>query len=107
MTAEPPLETAPSTDAARPTSTAFPTSTALSVEGVLSILAAFGDRGPVAAQDAIGSLELTWLITEVEQRHGAVLELTDAQLAAVRTVDDAASVLNAALGSLRSGAAGA
>lgn len=95
MTAGPPPETAHSTDAA------------LSVEGVLSILAAFGDRGPAAAQDAIGSLELTWLITEVEQRHDAVLELTDEQLAAVRTVDDAASVLNTALDALRGRAAGA
>jgi hypothetical protein len=37
------------------------------------------------------------LITEVEQRYSATLELGDEQLASVRTVDDATVVLNQAL----------
>lgn len=69
----------------------------LSKDTVLSILAAFGERDPAAVDDVVGSLELTWLITEVEQRYRAVLDLTDEQLASVRTVDDAACVLNQAL----------
>lgn len=76
----------------------------LSKDVVLSILAAFGERGPAAVDDVVGSLELTWLITEVEQRYSAVLELSDEQLASVRTVDDAASVLNQALEQARESA---
>jgi hypothetical protein len=60
---------------------------------VIAILAAFGDRAPESIDDAIGSLELTWLITEVEQRYGVTVELTDEQLAAIHTVDDAAGIL--------------
>jgi hypothetical protein len=69
----------------------------LSKDAVLSILAALGDRGPAAVDDVVGSLELAWLITEVEQRYSATLELGDEQLASVRTVDDATVVLNQAL----------
>ena len=79
----------------------------LSQDSVLAILAAFGERGPAAVDDVVGSLELTWLITEVEQRYAAVLELTDEQLASVRTEDDAASELNQALESALDRKAGA
>ncbi|HEY3869852.1 MAG TPA: acyl carrier protein [Actinocrinis sp.] len=65
---------------------------------VIAMLAAFGDRAPGSVDDAIGSLELTWLITEVEQRYGVVVELTDEELAAIRTVDDAAGALRGVLG---------
>ena len=82
-------------------------STVLSKESVLSILAAFGERGPAAVDDMVGSLELTWLITEVEQRYSAVLELSDEELASVHTVDDAASVLSQALESALDRKAGA
>jgi hypothetical protein len=65
---------------------------------VVTMLAAFGDRAPETVDDVVGSLELTWLIAEVEQRYSVVLDLTDEQLARIRTVEDATSVLREALG---------
>ena len=66
-------------------------------DAVIAMLAAFGDRAPEAVDDVVGSLELTWLIAEVEQRYSVVLDLTDEQLARIRTVEDAANVLREAL----------
>lgn len=71
--------------------------TALDKGAVIAMLAAFGDRAPEAVDDMVGSLELTWLIAEVEQQYSVVLDLTDEQLARIHTVDDATSVLREAL----------
>jgi hypothetical protein len=68
-------------------------STALDRGTVIEMLAAFGDRAPEAVDDVVGSLELTWLIAEVEQRYAVTLDLTDEQLAGIHTVEDAAAVL--------------
>jgi hypothetical protein len=68
-------------------------------DSVIAMLAAFGDRAPEAVDDVIGSLDLTWLIAEVEQRYAVVLDLTDEQFSRIRTVDDAAQVLRETLGS--------
>ncbi|WP_406194094.1 acyl carrier protein [Kitasatospora sp. NBC_01560] len=64
---------------------------------VLEILAAFGQRAADSVPEELGSLELTWLIAEFEQRYGVELDLDDAQFEAVRTVDDATGVLRAAV----------
>lgn len=64
---------------------------------VVGMLAAFGDRDPAAVDEEIGSLELTWLVSEVEQRYGAAVELTEDDLDGIRTVDDAVRVIGAAL----------
>nr|WP_051056027.1 acyl carrier protein [Kitasatospora sp. SID7827] len=61
------------------------------------MLAAFGQRAPESVPDSLGSLELTWLTAEFEQRYGIELDLSDEQFAAVRTVDDAVAVLGAAV----------
>lgn len=70
---------------------------ALDRDTVVAMLAAFGDRAPEAVDDIVGSLELTWLIAEVEQRYSVVLDLSDEQLARIRTVEDATDVLREAL----------
>jgi len=70
-------------------------------EDVVGLLAAFGDRAPESVDDVVGSLELTWLIAQVEQRHSVVLELTDEQLARIGTVGEAADVLREALTAAR------
>ena len=44
------------------------------------------------------SLELAWLISEVEQRYHVTLQLGDADLAAMRTIPDAAATLRHLLG---------
>jgi acyl carrier protein len=66
---------------------------ALSRDVVVEMLAAFGDRQPDAVGDAIGSLELTWLITQVEQRYQVTLEPTDDQLERMTTVSAAVATL--------------
>lgn len=71
--------------------------TELDREDVVAMLAAFGDRQADGVGDTIGSLELTWLITQVEQRYGVTLDLTDDQLAGMTTVRQAVDTLRDAL----------
>lgn len=66
------------------------------------MLARFGDRTPESVPDALGSLELTWLIAEFEQHYGVELDLSDEHFDAIRTVDDATGVLREALGAAQS-----
>ncbi|HEV2635708.1 MAG TPA: hypothetical protein VGX23_11215 [Actinocrinis sp.] len=65
---------------------------------VVRLLAAFGDRAPESVDDVVGSLELTWLIAQVEEQYAVVLDLRDEQLARITTVADAAEVLGEAVG---------
>ncbi|MDH6131409.1 hypothetical protein P3T37_000778 [Kitasatospora sp. MAA4] len=71
--------------------------TPLGRDEVLAMLAAFGDREPHQVDEALGSLELTWLITEVEQRYTVSLDLSDGDLDRMVTVTGATEVLCAAL----------
>ncbi|GAA1242070.1 hypothetical protein GCM10009665_36050 [Kitasatospora nipponensis] len=64
---------------------------------VVEMLAAFGKRTADSVPEALGSLELTWLTAEFEQRYDVVLELSDERFEAVRTVDDAVAVLREAV----------
>ncbi|MFI9786778.1 acyl carrier protein [Kitasatospora sp. NPDC051984] len=64
---------------------------------VVAMLAAFGQRAAESVPENLGSLELTWLTAEFEQRYGIELDLSDEQFAAVRTVDDAVAVLREAV----------
>ncbi|MGC4892539.1 acyl carrier protein [Micromonospora sp. DT31] len=47
--------------------------------------------------DRIGSMELAWLVHLVEQRYDRRLDLSDDQLAGIRTVDDALAVFHTSL----------
>ncbi len=64
---------------------------------VVEMLAAFGQRAASSVPETLGSLELTWLTAEFEQRYALELELSDEQFEAVRTVDDAVAVLRGAV----------
>ncbi|AUY47995.1 acyl carrier protein [Streptomyces sp. CB01881] len=64
---------------------------------VVEILAAFGQRAADSVPEELGSLELTWLIAEFEQRYGIEADLDDEAFEAIRTVDDATAVLRAAV----------
>ncbi len=64
---------------------------------VIAMLAAFGDRSAGEVAEQIGSLELTWLITKVEQEYGTMLDLSDEDLAAMTTVTTAVAGIRAAL----------
>lgn len=56
---------------------------------IISWLTGLGERPPGA--ERIDSMELAWLVHQVEQRYG--VELTDDQLERMTTVDDAVAVL--------------
>jgi acyl carrier protein len=61
------------------------------------MLASFGDRNGDAVAERIGSLELTWLVTKIEERYGVTLDLSDDALALMATVSGAVAVLHDAL----------
>jgi acyl carrier protein len=58
---------------------------------IVDWLAALGDRRPGDVRERIDSMELAWLVHQVEQRHE--LELDDDQLDRMKTIDDAVLVL--------------
>jgi acyl carrier protein len=64
---------------------------------VTTMLASFGQRSPDEVAEDIGSLELTWLITQVEARYGVTLDLSDETLAQITTIASAVSALRDAL----------
>ncbi|MER7578529.1 acyl carrier protein [Kitasatospora sp. NPDC097691] len=72
---------------------------------VLTMLAAFGQRAADTVPEELGSLELTWLVAEFEQRYGLQLDLDDERFGAVRTVDDATALLRDAVLAERAGPA--
>jgi hypothetical protein len=64
---------------------------------VVAMLAGFGDRTPEEVPEGIDSMELAWLVHQIEQRYDRHLD--DATLARMTTVSGAVDVL-AALGPL-------
>lgn len=56
------------------------------------MLASYGDRRPEQVPEAIDSLELAWLIHQIEQRYGA-LDVDDDTLARMSTVTGVLGVL--------------
>ncbi len=70
---------------------------ALSRDDIVLMLAAFGNRTPAMVDDVVRSLDLAWLIAEVEKRYDVMLDLSVEQLDSVRTVDDAVRILGDAV----------
>ncbi|MFI6226133.1 acyl carrier protein [Micromonospora echinospora] len=62
---------------------------------LVEMLAELTDRPPSEVPERLGSMELAWLVHLVEQRYDTRLDLTDDQLAGIRTVDDAQEVFRA------------
>lgn len=62
---------------------------------IVDWLAALGDRPAGEVRERIDSMELAWLVHQVEQRYE--LELDDDQLDQIKTIDDAVRVLGEAL----------
>jgi hypothetical protein len=48
-----------------------------------------GDRAPDEVTEEIGSLELAWLVSQVEDRYHTTLDFDDAALAQMMTVSGA------------------
>ena len=58
---------------------------------IVDWLAALGDRPAGEVRERIDSMELAWLVHQVEQRYA--VELDDDQLDRIRTIGDAVAVL--------------
>jgi hypothetical protein len=67
-------------------------------EQVVAMLASYGERDAGTVPERIGSLEVAWLLHQVEQRFGVTLDLSDDELARMSTVANAVEVLRRALG---------
>jgi hypothetical protein len=61
---------------------------------VIAILAAMGDRAPDEVAEEIGSLEVAWLISQVEERYATTLELDDDALQQMMTVAGAVAAIH-------------
>jgi len=53
-----------------------------------------GDRAPDEVSEEIGSLEVAWLVSQVETRYHTTLELDDAALAQMMTVSGAVATIH-------------
>ncbi|MDQ1743245.1 MAG: hypothetical protein QOE23_1584 [Pseudonocardiales bacterium] len=71
----------------------MPDSPALQREDVLAMLAGLGTRGPDSTLERLSSMEVAWLVHQVEQRYDVELDLDDEELARLRTVSDAVQLL--------------
>jgi acyl carrier protein len=71
---------------------------AVAREDVVSMLASLGDRTADEIGDRIDSMQLAWLMHQVEQRYGVEIELNDGQYARMSTVDGAVEVLCETIG---------
>jgi hypothetical protein len=60
---------------------------------VLAMLASYGGRRPDQVPEHIDSMELAWLVHQVEQRYGFSLDSDDEALARMTTVSGAVRVL--------------
>jgi acyl carrier protein len=59
---------------------------------VVAMLATYGDREAEQVPEAIDSLELAWLMHQIEQRYGA-LDIDDEMIARMSTVTGVVDVL--------------
>ena len=57
------------------------------------MLAGYGERTPQEVPETVDSLELAWLIHQVEQRYGRSFDADDEALARMTTVGEAVLVL--------------
>jgi hypothetical protein len=73
-------------------------STGISRADVVGLLAGYGDRPLSAVGEGIDSLELAWLVHQVEQRYGVTLDPDDDELALMSTVQGAVEALNGLIG---------
>ena len=67
-------------------------------DDVVAMLAGLGSRRPEDVSEQLDSMELAWLLHQVEQRYGVQVEFDDAQLGRMTTVSGAVEVLREVLG---------
>lgn len=61
------------------------------------MVASFGERPVTEVGERIDSIQLAWLVHQVEQRYGVQLELDDAQYGRMSTITGAVEVLREAV----------
>jgi len=66
-------------------------------DDVVAMLATLGGRAVDQVHERIDSLELVWLVHQVEQKYGVTLDLSDEELDRMNTVAGAVDVLGEAL----------
>ena len=66
---------------------------ALERADVIAMLDQLGSRGTDSVLERLSSMEVAWLVHQVEQRYDVQLDLDDDQLAQLRTISDAVQVL--------------
>lgn len=66
---------------------------ALERADVIQMLAELPSRGSDSALERLSSMEVAWLVHQVEQRYDVELDLDDEQLARLRTISDAVLLL--------------
>ena len=66
---------------------------ALDRADVLAMLAPLGTRGADSTPERLSSMEVAWLVHQVEQRYEMELDLDDEQLGRLRTISDAVQLL--------------
>jgi hypothetical protein len=66
-------------------------------DDVIAMVASFGDRPAAEVGERIDSIQLAWLVHQVEQRYGMQLELDDAQYGRMGTISGAVEVLREAV----------
>ena len=60
---------------------------------VVAMLATYGERQPDEVPETVDSLELAWLIHQIEQRYGKPFDVDDDVLARMMTVSGVVAVL--------------
>ncbi|MPZ85363.1 MAG: hypothetical protein GEV28_35245 [Actinophytocola sp.] len=68
---------------------------------VVAMVASLGDRPVDEVSERIDSIQLAWLVHQVEQRYGVEVELDDGQFARMSTVDGAVEVLRETIRAVR------
>lgn len=66
---------------------------ALERADVIAMLEQLGGRGTDSVLERLSSMEVAWLVHQVEQRYEMELDLDDDRLAQLRTISDAVQVL--------------
>lgn len=69
-------------------------------DDVVAMIASLGDREVGEVGDRVDSMQLAWLMHQVEQRYGVEIDLNDGQYARMSTVDGAVEVLREAIGTV-------
>jgi len=69
-------------------------------DDVVAMIASLGDRAVGEVGDRVDSMQLAWLMHQVEQRYGVEIDLNDGQYARMSTVDGAVEVLREAIGAV-------